>query len=88
MAECVAVSGLGLGGTELAATERSARALIKAAPFRESGYRLLMEALDQRGDIAEALVIYDELRRLLRDELGIAPGEMTQQVYRRLLIGG
>ena len=86
--ECTAASGLGLGGPELAATERSARALIMAAPFRESGYRLLMEALDRQGNIAEALVVYDELRCLLRDELGVAPGESTQQVYKRLLKGG
>lgn len=59
-----------------------------AAPFRESGYRLLMEALDRQGNIAEALVVYDELRCLLRDELGVAPGESTQQVYKRLLKGG
>ena len=85
--ECVAASGLGLGGPELAATERSARALIEAAPFRESGYRLLMEALDRRGNVAEALVVYDQLRRLLSEELGIAPGEATQEIYKRLLTG-
>lgn len=83
--ECVAAAGLGLGGPELAATERSARALVEAAPFRESGYRLLMEALAARGNVAEALVVYDRLRRLLRDELGIAPGPAAQELHRRLL---
>jgi DNA-binding SARP family transcriptional activator len=84
--ECVAASGLGIGGPEIAATERSARRLVEAAPFRESGYRYLMEALAARGNIAEALRVYDRLRCLLRDELGIAPGESTQELYKRLLM--
>ena len=44
-----------------------------------------MEALAARGDGAEALLVYDELRQRLRDELGIAPSALTQTVYRRLL---
>ena len=34
---------------------------------------------------AEALRVYDRLRVLLRDELGIAPSPEVQSVYRRLL---
>ena len=64
-----------------------ARRLIELAPFRESGYRILMEALEQRGNVAEALRVYDRLRILLRDELGIAPSPAVQSVYRRLLGG-
>jgi class 3 adenylate cyclase len=85
--ECVAVAGIGLGGPELASAERSARAVTELAPFRESGYRLLMEVLAARGNVAEALVVYDRLRVLLRDELGAAPGPETQAVHRRLLEG-
>ena len=44
-----------------------------------------MEALERRGNIAEALRVYERLRVLLRDELGIAPGPDVQTVYRRLL---
>ena len=51
-------------GTELAAAERSGRALVEAAPFRESGYRLLMEALAAQENIAEALRVYERLRVL------------------------
>jgi DNA-binding SARP family transcriptional activator len=83
--ECVAEAGLGLGPTELDSALRSGRALIALAPLRESGYRLLMEALAVRGDCAEALVVYDHLRCTLRDELGVAAGPATQAVYRRLL---
>ena len=83
--ECVAETGLALGPTELDSALRSGRSLIALSPARESGYRLLMEALAARGDPAEALMIYDRLRCTLRDELGVAAGPLTQAVYRRLL---
>src|SRR5262249_43113820 len=71
--ECVAASGLGLGGAELDATKRSARALMASAPYRESGYRFLMLALREEGNAAEALRVYEQLRALLREELGAVP---------------
>jgi SARP family transcriptional regulator, regulator of embCAB operon len=83
--EAIAASGLGLGGPELASAERSARALIAAAPFRESGYRFLMEYFAARDDVAEALRVYDDLRRLLRDELGVSPSESVSALHARLL---
>jgi SARP family transcriptional regulator, regulator of embCAB operon len=83
--ECIAAAGLAMGGTELAAAERSARTLVELAPFRESGYRLLMESLAASDNAAEAIRVYDGLRRLLRDELGIAPGAAAQDLHRRLL---
>jgi DNA-binding SARP family transcriptional activator len=83
--ECVGTIGLNMGGTELAAAERAGRSLVEAAPFRESGYRLLMEALEARGNVAEALRVFDGLRVLLREELGVAPGQAAQELHRRLL---
>jgi SARP family transcriptional regulator, regulator of embCAB operon len=83
--ECVGTIGLRMGGTELAAAERAGRSLVEAAPFRESGYRLLMEALEARGNVAESLRVYDALRVRLRDELGVAPGQAAQELHRRLL---
>ena len=62
-----------------------ARQLIERAPYRESGTRLLMEALAARGNRAEALVAFDALRRRLRDDLGSAPSPETQELHRRLL---
>lgn len=85
--ECFAAIGLGLSGSELASAERSARALIKLAPYRESGYRFLMEVLAVQGNVAEALLTYERLRRLLREELGAAPGSATQALHKRLLQG-
>jgi DNA-binding SARP family transcriptional activator len=83
--ECVGIVGLRMGGTELAAAERSGRALVEAAPFRESGYRLLMEAHAAQENVAEALRVYERLRVLLREELGVAPGAATQELHRVLL---
>ncbi|MBV9415982.1 MAG: AAA family ATPase [Solirubrobacterales bacterium] len=85
---CVASAGVALGGRELAAAERAARQLISAAPLHELGYRLLMEMLAARGDVAAALQTYDRLRVTLRDELGIAPGPAARAVHERLLAGG
>jgi SARP family transcriptional regulator, regulator of embCAB operon len=83
--ECVAGIGLGIGGSELASAERSARALIESAPFHESGYRFLMQTMAARGNVAEALLVYDGLLRLLRDELGAFPSTSTQALHRQLL---
>jgi len=78
-------ASLEIGGAELDTAERTAQALMRRSPYRESGYRLLMETLAARGDAAEALVVYDGLRRRLRDDLGAAPSALTQSVHRRLL---
>ncbi len=53
--------------------------------YREDGHRLLMEVLAARGNPAEALQVYDALRRRLRDELGTAPGEELRALHARLL---
>ena len=85
-------AGLRLGGTQLGSVERAARALIEAEPYRESGYVLLMQALQAQGNIAEALRVFERLRRLLRDELGTAPSPDAIAAHAELLhpdgIGG
>jgi SARP family transcriptional regulator, regulator of embCAB operon len=83
--ECFAAASLGLGGPALAQAEERARTLTELAPYRETGHRLLMEALARRGNIAEALLAYERLRVLLREELGITPSPTVQGVHRRLL---
>ena len=83
--ECFAAAGLGLGGPALAQAEERARMLTELAPYRESGHRILMEALAERGNVAEALRAYERLRVLLREELGVAPSPAVQTVHRRLL---
>jgi DNA-binding SARP family transcriptional activator len=82
---CYAEACLELGGVELASAERSARRLIDADPLAERGYCLLMRALARRGDQAAALAVYDQLRRVLRDELGTSPSQATRELHQSLL---
>ena len=83
--ELATQASLRIGGGELNTAERTARTLVRRAPFRESGYRYLMEALAARGNAAEALNVYETLRALLREELGAAPSPATQDLHRALL---
>ena len=39
------------------------------------------------GNVAEALQAYEELRRLLRDELGVTPAPEVQALHQQLLDG-
>jgi SARP family transcriptional regulator, regulator of embCAB operon len=77
-----------LAAGEPAAAERSARRLVERAPFREAGHEALMRALAEQGDVAEALLAHDHLRRLLRDELGAVPSAPVAELHRDLLAGG
>lgn len=84
--ECETEALIGVGETLVA--ETAARKLVERAPFRESGYRLLMRALDETGNRAEALRVFDTLRCLLNDELGTTPGPEISSLHRRLLGAG
>jgi ABC-type transport system substrate-binding protein/DNA-binding SARP family transcriptional activator len=71
----------GAGGEAASWAEQA----IGLEPFRETGYRLLMEAHAADGNRAEALRVYERCRRLLADELGAYPSPETESVYQRLL---
>lgn len=64
---------------------RWAEQAVEAEPFRESGYRLLMEAHIGAGNRAEALRVYERCRLLLAEELGAFPSPETEALYRELL---
>jgi DNA-binding SARP family transcriptional activator/tetratricopeptide (TPR) repeat protein len=83
--ECVAGAGARLRDSEAAEGERAARAVVERAPYRETGYRRLMEALESRGNVAEALRVYEQCRALLGEELGAAPGPELRALHQRLL---
>ncbi len=85
--ECYAHACLRIGGTEIAAAERAGRELIARAPYRENGYRCLMQALAQTGNTAEALRVFEELRTLLREQLGVSPSPETLRLHLEL-VGG
>ena len=67
------------------AAAKWAEQTIALAPFRETGYRRLMEAHVAAGNRAEALQVYERCRRLLAEELGAYPSPETESVYRGLL---
>jgi SARP family transcriptional regulator, regulator of embCAB operon len=85
--ECNVRICLAVGGPELPTAARLARELTVRAPYRESGYCLLMRALERHGDVAEAIRVYDSLRTLLGQELGAAPSPQARALHERLLRG-
>ncbi len=62
-----------------------AEELIALSPFREAGYRRLMDAHVVAGNRAEALRVYEQCRQLLAEELGAYPSPETDSIYRALL---
>ena len=62
--------------------------MISAESLREWGYRLLIEMLAARGEVAAALQTYEQVRVTLRDELGITPSAAIRVVHDGLLAGG
>jgi DNA-binding SARP family transcriptional activator len=83
--ECYATACLRLGGAELPGAARSARNLLELAPLRETGHLLLMRALAEQGNVAEAISVYERLRVLLREELGVDPSQTLQEAHAELL---
>ena len=78
-------AALALRGEHLPQAERYGRELIDREPYRESGYALLMEIHESRGNVAEALRVFDDLRTLLREELGLTPAPVLSALADRLL---
>lgn len=78
-----AAADIALG--ELAAAIAELRTLLAEHPFREKLVELLMLALYKSGRQAEALHVFDRLRRQLTDELGIDPGPALQTMHQRVL---
>ena len=62
-----------------------AKETVALEPFRETGYRRLMEAHVGAGDPAEALRVYERCRTLFAEELGAYPSAETESIYRSLL---
>src|SRR5262245_2265004 len=85
--ECIAATGLGLGGNELISAERSARAIIELEPLRESGYRYLMMALARRGNAAEAIQAFTNFAQRLEADVGIFPSPEMRAIRDQLIQG-
>ncbi|WP_308258654.1 BTAD domain-containing putative transcriptional regulator [Saccharothrix obliqua] len=61
------------------------RRFVTEHPEREHARGQLMLALYRAGRQAEALEVYDEGRRVLRDEHGVPPGEPLRLLHQRIL---
>ena len=61
--------------------------LVEEHPYRESLVCQLMLALYRGGRRSEALSVYQRVRALLADELGIEPGPDLRSLHQRLLTG-
>jgi DNA-binding SARP family transcriptional activator len=61
------------------------RTLVAEHPLREHFRVSLMTALYRSGRQAEALDVYQDARRVLRDELGIEPGRPLQELEEAIL---
>lgn len=62
-----------------------ARDLWESNPLDERAAGLLMRTLFRRQRQAEALEVFDSIRRTLRDELGVDPGPSLRDLHARLL---
>jgi hypothetical protein len=63
----------------------AAREVVDLDPFQESAHRLLMSVLARSGNRAQALVAYEQCRKLLADELGVDPSPETETLFLELL---
>lgn len=81
--ELLARAELAVGGIE--AAKRAATETLSHDPYRESSYRLLMEAHAAAGSRGEALRTYEKCRKTLAEDLGVGPAPQTQALYLLLL---
>ncbi|GAA2805235.1 BTAD domain-containing putative transcriptional regulator [Crossiella cryophila] len=61
------------------------RAMTTEDPLKEPTWLRLLDALDAGGRRAEALLAYQDARRVIVDELGIEPGTALRAAHQRLL---
>ncbi|MDH6132295.1 DNA-binding SARP family transcriptional activator [Kitasatospora sp. MAA4] len=59
--------------------------LVAEHPLHEAFHAQLMLTLNQLGQCAEALALYQRLRRALVEELGIEPGPAIREVHQQIL---
>src|SRR5690348_9547059 len=85
--ELAARAAIRVGGAALPQAELDARQAVSEAPFRESARAALISVLAARGNSAEALRAYEDVRELLMEELGTVPGSELMALHTSLLTG-
>ena len=71
--------------TDPESAEERLRTLLRRDPTDEPSARVLMRLLAERGRRAEALRVYHDLARALRDDLDVQPAVESRALYRRLV---
>jgi SARP family transcriptional regulator, regulator of embCAB operon len=80
--ECLASTAS--ANREHALAAQLARDVVQLEPFRETGWRRLMSALAAAGNRAEAVRAYGQCKKLLAQELGIAPSPETDAILKEV----
>ena len=65
-----------------------ARRLVQADNLREASHRHLMEAYVAAGERSQALRHYEKLRKLLHEELGVAPSPEIEELRKKIAANG
>jgi len=65
--------------------EKYCKKLIKIDPFDEEIYRMLMKSYFEAGRYDKSMALYDDLVRLLDEELSIGPDEQTSDLYNMII---
>ncbi len=74
-----------LAAGSIEGAKRAAAEAVALDRYRESSYRLLMQAHAAAGSRGEALRTYERCRFLLAEELGVGPAPPTEALYLHLL---
>jgi DNA-binding SARP family transcriptional activator/streptogramin lyase len=80
-----ALADASLRSGDAADAVRWAEHAVEVEPFRETGYRQLMEAHVAAANGGEALLAYERCRHFLSEELGAYPSPDTETLYRSVL---
>jgi ATP/maltotriose-dependent transcriptional regulator MalT/DNA-binding SARP family transcriptional activator len=79
------LAGVAFGQKEWLRTLQLTHQILSDDPYREDIHCLIMRAQAAQGNRAAVKEQYENLRSLLRKELGIEPASETQKVYRQLI---
>jgi two-component SAPR family response regulator len=83
--EVIGRAALCRGDVQPGVAEAAGQALVDADPDSESGYWLLMEAMERSGNIAMALRVYEHLLERRRASDGAPPSHELMALAQRLL---